>query len=132
MAKIDKNANLYDIDGNLLKKSPISNSTIPEVEADLQKWTNLAKENPDVEIYRVYLNNTYRTLMELYRLYGNPHEHEYIEAIKKYEEKYGKLSGELTTEQITNALNTLSEELSKHDEMDEYVEPIEEIKDGEG
>lgn len=122
MAKIDKNANLYDRDGNLLKKSPISNSTILEVEADLQKWTNLAKENPDNEQYRIYLNNTYNTLMELYRIYGNPHEKELTDLIKNYEDKYGAIKGEVTTEQIRDALNMISEEIDKPTKMDEYVD----------
>lgn len=140
MAKIDKNANLYDRDGNLLKKSPISNSTIFEVENDLQKWTNLAKEHPENKQYRIYLDNTYRTLMELYRIHGNPHEHELIDKIKAYEDKYGEIKGEVTTEQIKNALNVISEELNKPKSddivMDEYVQfqeepPVEEIKENE-
>lgn len=120
MAKIDKNANLYDSDGNLLKKAPITNSTIPEVEADLQKWTDLVKENPENQLYKVYLNNTYKTLFEMYRIYGNPHKDELLE----------KLKGELTNDQIESALNQLNEEITPKNEtvMDEYVEFTEEPK----
>lgn len=120
MAKIDKNANLYDNDGNLLKKAPITNSTIPEIEADLQKWTDLVKENPENQLYKVYLNNTYKTLFEMYRIYGNPHKDELLE----------KLKGELTNDQIESALNQLNEEITPKNEtvMDEYVEFTEEPK----
>lgn len=127
MTKIDKNANLYDIDGNLIAKAPLKAADIETVEALLQRWTNKCKEDPENEMYKIYLNNTYATLMQLYRIYGNPHEQELIGKIKDYEEKYGEIKGELTSEQVKEAINTIAAEIEEP-EGDEYVD-YEEVKE---
>ena len=66
MSKIDPNANLYDIDGNLISKAPLKNKTIKEVEDLVDKLTEKVKENPDNEVYKVYLNNAQSFLFAMY------------------------------------------------------------------
>lgn len=66
MAKIDPNANLYDIDGNLISKAPLKNKTISEVEQLVDDLTKKVEENPDNEVYKVYLNNAQSFLFAMY------------------------------------------------------------------
>lgn len=66
MSKIDPNANLYDIDGNLISKAPLPTKTINEVEELVDTLTKKVQENPDNEVYKVYLNNAQSFLFGMY------------------------------------------------------------------
>lgn len=108
MAKINKFANLYNKEGNLLRKAPLENVTIEELEKmiDEYKGDKSSKE---------YQNLIY-SLMNLYDKYGNPHEQELIDRIKEYGNN--KDSDERA---VREALEELSDELDK----DEATEPDE-------
>ena len=64
MAQINKHANIYDIDGNLINKvddkGNLPKKTIDEVEALVDKLTKNVADNPHNEVYKVYLNNAQR------------------------------------------------------------------------
>ena len=101
MSKINKFANLYDKDGNLLRKAPLTNVTIEELEKmiDEYKGDKSSKE---------YSNLIY-SLMDLYNKYGNPHEQELIDRIKQ------NADNERSDEQrIRESLEELSDELDKN------------------
>lgn len=66
MSKIDPNANLYDIDGNLISKAPLQNKSIDEVEKLIDELTKKVQDNPDNEVYKVYLNNAQSFLFGMY------------------------------------------------------------------
>ena len=66
MAKLDTNANLYDYEGNLIEKAPLKRKTLPEVEELVDQLTKKVQENPENEMYKVYLNNAQRVLFSLY------------------------------------------------------------------
>lgn len=66
MSKIDPNANLYDIDGNLISKAPLNNKTISEVEQLVDELTKKVQDNPENEVYKVYLNNAQQFLFGMY------------------------------------------------------------------
>ena len=66
MAKIDKNANIYDYEGNLISKAPLKRKTLPEVEAIVDDLTKKVQENPENQMYKVYLNNAQSVLFALY------------------------------------------------------------------
>lgn len=58
--------NIYDIDGNIIRKAGEGRFTIEETEELVDKLTQKVQENPDNEIYKVYLNNAQKWLMHLY------------------------------------------------------------------
>lgn len=91
ITKRHKWCNLYDVDGNLIKKAPQGKWSIEETEKLLNELTQKVKDNPDNKVYKVYLSNTYKTLMQMYARYGNPHEQELIQKINDYENKYGEV-----------------------------------------
>lgn len=71
MGKLNKYANLYSKDGELLREAPLKAYSIQE----LEDWIDAAEPGKarDLAIMRLY---------ELYRKYGNPHEQELIDRIK--------------------------------------------------
>lgn len=97
--------------------------TIEEVEQLIDELAENKDENGKVKDPNA-LNNANAVLFQLYQKYGNPHEAEIIEAIKKMQENK-TLAG-----QKQDALEEVSEELNKTKEQkdDEYVE-FEEVKD---
>lgn len=58
------NSNIYDIDGNIIRKAGDNHKfTIEEVEKLVDDLTEKVKQNPDNDVYKVYLNNANRYLM---------------------------------------------------------------------
>lgn len=66
MSKIDKNANLYDIDGNIIQNAELHNMSVEEVEKLVDDLAKKAEENPENEVYKVYLSNAQKHLFTLY------------------------------------------------------------------
>ena len=63
---MSKFSNLYDIDGNIINPAPQHNFTIEETEKLVDDLTKKVQENPDNEVYKVYLNNAQKWLFKLY------------------------------------------------------------------
>lgn len=127
MGKICKYANLYDKDGNLIHKvneqGVLENYSMEELESLLDSLVQEDNKGNDKSIN--YINGL---LMMMYAKYGNPHEEEILAKLK---EQYG--DNKSTQELVAAALKDLAGETQtvKPTVMDEYIEPIEEIKDVE-
>ena len=115
MSKIDPNANLYDIDGNLISKAPLKNKTIKEVEDLVDKLTEKVKENPDNEVYKVYLNNAQSFL---FAMYNNMNKEDLISRISALQS-----SVEAAKTEVNEAEQKQLEETNKA--LDELKETIE-------
>lgn len=63
---MNKFSNIYDIDGNIINKSPQHNFTLEETEQLVDDLTKKVEENPDNEVYKVYLSNAKKWLQKLY------------------------------------------------------------------
>lgn len=138
MSKINKYANLYDKEGNLINKvdadGVLHDLTIEQVEHLLDDYSNKSKEDPDNELYKVYINNLYRWLMYLYQTQGNPHKEEIM--------KHILATQNTENQQVTEALEEVNKTLKQEDllvdrdsdtKMDEYVDYTEiEDHDKEG
>lgn len=114
MSKINKDANLYDKDGNLLRKAPLTDVTIEEAEQML----DALKGHEDTPEY----NNLMFYLMELYRKYGNPHQKDIIDKIN---EAYAKRNND---DEVKEALEEVAESL---DDTSDGTEVPEEPKNEE-
>lgn len=71
MAKINKFANIYDKDGNLVRKvneqtGMLDNYTPEEVEELVDELTKKVQENPENIEYKTQLNNTQAFLFNMY------------------------------------------------------------------
>lgn len=129
MSKINKYANLYDKEGNLLKKAPLTDYTIEETEKLVDDLTEQYKNDPENKDLKLRLDNAAQWLYGLYLRYGNPHEKELVERIKQAANK------DVSEDQIKEALNAVSDELKKtyntDTNDDEYVEFTEDVDNPE-
>lgn len=129
MSKINKYANLYDKDGNLIKKAPLTDYTIEETEKLVDDLTEQYKNDPENKDLKLRLDNAAQWLYGLYLRYGNPHEKELVERIKQAANK------DVSEDQIKEALNAVSDELKKtyntDTNDDEYVEFTEDVDNPE-
>lgn len=150
---MNKFSNIYDIDGNIINKSPQHNFTLEETEQLVDDLTKKVEENPDNEVYKVYLSNAQKWL---YKLYNDMDREDLMKRMGITQELIQKAKDEASSveqaklDEINKAIEQLKDEydresgegevggaeLDKEVEpvveepspviMDEYVEPIEE------
>lgn len=136
--------NIYDIDGNIIRKAGDNHKfTLSEVEKLVDDLTEKVRQNPDNQVYKVYLNNAQRWL---YNMYNNMTTEELksrltilqdtiknnaAEEAEREQKKLDELNRVIDEfkEQYDNKPDTtpVLESDDKPVVMDEYVEPIEEI-----
>ena len=140
--------NIYDIDGNIIRKAGDNHRfTIEEVEKLVDDLSEKVKQNPDNEVYKVYLDNAHKWLMYMY---NNMSKEDIAKRISALQNNIQDAKNELNEaeqkqlEEINKAMEQLKAEYDADQPdstpilenerpetvMDEYVEPIEEIKDG--
>lgn len=112
------NSNIYDIDGNLLRNAGDNNHlSVDEAEKRLNNYKEQLQKLPENEKHKASVLLTYvKNLSNYIFNYYILHPEEYSARIKS------------TEQQVKEAIEDLKSEVEK-DDMDEYVEPIEEIKD---
>lgn len=141
--------NIYDIDGNIIRKAGDNHKfTIEEVEKLVDELTEKVQKNPDNQVYRVYLNNAHKWLYNMYNsmstedikarisaLQNNIQDakNDLNEAEKQQLDAISEAMEQLKAEYDADQPNTpeILEDVRPETVMDEYVEPIEEIKDGD-
>ena len=151
-----KGSNIYDIDGELIRRGDQGAFTLEETEELVDKLTKKVQENPDNQVYKVYLNNAQKWLFKLYnemkpedlmkrmsflqnsvdeaKNAANEVEQAQLEEINKaMEELKNEYDNLPEMPEVATPEGTGDEQLDRPVEclMDEYVEPIEEVKDGE-
>ena len=129
---MSKFSNLYDIDGNIINKSPQHTFTLEETEQLVDDLTKKVQENPENETYKVYLANAQKWL---YKLYNEMSREDLMKRMNFITDSLQNAKDEVNEaeqakiEEINKAVEELKDEYEKV-VMDEYVEPIEET-DGE-
>lgn len=106
MSKINKWANLYDKDGNLIRKvdektGKLENYTMEELEELVDQLYNDKDEDGKIKNPQA-LNNVNMVLMEYYRKYGNPHLKDILEKLQ---------NSKSTDEQAQEKLREVEEEI---------------------
>ena len=131
---MSKFSNLYDIDGNIINKSPQHTFTLEETEQLVDDLTKKVQENPENEVYKVYLANAQKWL---YKLYNEMSREDLMKRMNFITDSIQNAKDEVNEaeqakiEEINKAVEELKDEYEKV-VMDEYVEPIEEINENEG
>lgn len=120
MGKINKYANLYDKNGNILRHTSedgiLHNITIPELEKMIDEYP----EDGDA----LALDNMKMALFQMYNKYGDPHRDELIKRLLEEQAK------KTNPEEVTNKLQELNKDLEE-DKTDEF-EYVDEIPVGNG
>lgn len=145
MSKLNKYANLYDKDGNLLRhvnaQGILEDYTIEEVEELVDKLAEDKDENGNYN-HPQALNNAMYILMSLYQRYGNPHAEELltklksavkkteddqvIEALKEVEKEVEGEDNNSIPEEQENIVETPENELVTEGDMPENYYAVEE------
>ena len=97
MGKINKNSNLYNKDGELLRKAPLGDCPIEELETMVDN-----EKNPKLQSEMIGI------LMQMYQKHGNPHEEEIIRKIQE------QVNHKVTNEDIEKALSEINTQLSEN------------------
>lgn len=139
MAKINKFSNIYDKDGNLIRKvnentGKLDKYTIEEVEQLVDELTEKVKENPENLEYKTQLNNVQSFL---FNMYNHMNRNDLLKRMTILQDSIQKAKSDVT-EKEQAVLDKVNEEMDKLKQayeaeepvMDEYV-PFEEIKDDE-
>lgn len=105
MGKINKNSNLYDKDGKLIRSiDHVSGRLEPYSIEELEKLVDeLAKD----ETKRTEYTNSMSVLMRMYETKGNPHKNDLMQKINDY----AKSKTKTTKADVNNALNEVKEQL---------------------
>ena len=128
--------NIYDIDGNIIRKAGDNHKfTIEEVEKLVDELTEKVQQNPDNEVYKVYLNNAHKWL---YNMYTNMSTKELVKRISSIQDAVQTAKNNETELEQKNLdeVNKIMDDFKKqYDEKpsesnDEYVE-FEEITNNE-
>jgi len=151
---MSKFSNIYDIDGKLIRGADQGPFTLEETEKLVDELTQKVKDNPDNEVYKVYLSNAQKWL---FKLYNEMSREDLMKRMSFVTNKIDEAKAEVTEaeqqqlDEITKAMENLKEAYEKEDKegnggelveevecpvdnsdtpepvvMDEYVEPIEE------
>ena len=119
MAKLNKYANLYDREGNLIRHidpntGKLEDYTLEELEELVDKLGEDKDENGRIKD-PVAFNNASMILMQYYQKYGNPHIAEMLERMKESKPKVA------SEKDAIESLNELAEEL-KEEVVKEAIE----------
>lgn len=113
MRNIDKKANIYDKEGNLIRHVDYDNKlhsyTVYELEDLLDKLSNDKDENGRIKDPNA-VNNINAMLFQFYQKYGNPHAAEILSKLAEQAKERAELKP--TSEQVQEALTELNEELN--------------------
>lgn len=133
MAKINKFSNIYDKDGNLIRKvnektGTLDKYTLEEVEQLVDELTQKVKDNPENLEYKTQLNNTQAFL---FNMYNNMSKDDLMKRMTVLQNSIEKAKSDVA-EKDQAVLKQINEEMDKlkQEYEDEYV-PFEEIKDDE-
>lgn len=139
MAKINKFSNIYDKNGNLIRKvnektGRLDKYTIEEVEQLVDELTEKVKENPENLEYKTQLNNVQSFL---FNMYNHMSRNDLMKRMTVLQDSIQKAKSDVT-EKEQAVLEKVNEEMDKLKQayeaeepvMDEYV-AYEEIKDNE-
>lgn len=132
---MNKFSNIYDIDGNIINKSPQHNFTLEETEQLVDDLTKKVEENPDNEVYKVYLSNAQKWL---YKLYNDMDREDLMKRMGITQEIIQKAKDEASSveqaklDEINKAIEQLKDEYDRESgegetggtELDKEVEPV--------
>ena len=121
--------NIYDIDGNILRKAGDNHKfTIEEIEKLVDDLTEKVRQNPDNQVYKVYLNNAQAYL---YNMYNNMSTEDLKKRISILQESINKAQTEESKaekEQLNAVAEAMEQLKAEYDNENEYTD-FEEIKD---
>lgn len=121
---MSKFSNIYDIDGNLIRKADQGPFTIEETEKLVDDLTKKVQEHPDNQVYKVYLNNAQKWLSMLYNNMSKEDLMKRLNLIKDSVEEAKSAASEAEQKQLEEISNAM-DELKKQYDSEPEITPAE-------
>lgn len=112
---MSKFSNIYDIDGNLIRKADQGPFTIEETEKLVDDLTKKVQEHPDNQVYKVYLNNAQKWLSMLYNNMSKEDLMKRLNLIKDSVEEAKSAASEAEQKQLEEISNAMDELKKQYD-----------------
>jgi chromosome segregation ATPase len=120
---MSKFSNIYDIDGNIIRRADQGPFTIEETEQLVDDLVKKVQEHPDNQVYKVYLNNAQKWLSMLYNNMSKEDLMKRLNLIKDSVEEAKSAASEAEQKQLEISVwvHRLDELKAKLDGIDEKI-----------
>lgn len=112
---MSKFSNIYDIDGNIIRRADQGPFTIEETEQLVDDLTKKVQEHPDNQVYKVYLNNAQKWLSMLYNNMSKEDLMKRLNLIKDSVEEAKSAASEAEQKQLEEISNAMDELKKQYD-----------------
>lgn len=123
-----KFSNIYDIDGNIIRRADQGKFTLEEVEQLVDDLTKKVQDNPDNKVYKVYLNNAQKWLMHMYDNMSKEDIMKRLSILKNSAEDAKEAQAEAEQAKLDEISKAMEELKAEYDKENEYTE-FEEVKE---
>lgn len=114
--------NIYDIDGNIIRKAGDNHRfTLEEVEKLVDDLTEKVRQNPDNQVYKVYLNNAQRWLFNMYNNMSTEDLKKRISLIQDVAQNAKDEANELEQKNLEEINKIMDEFKAQYDEKPEKI-----------
>lgn len=115
--------NIYDVDGNIIRKAGDNHKfTLEEVEKLVDDLTEKVHQNPDNQVYKVYLNNAQRWLFNMYNNMSTDDLKKRISLIQDVAQNAKDEANELEQKNLEEINKIMDEFKAQYDEKPENTE----------
>ena len=112
---MSKFSNIYDIDGNIIRRADQGPFTIEETEQLVDDLVKKVQEHPDNQVYKVYLNNAQKWLSMLYNNMSKEDLMKRLNLIKNSVEEAKSAASEAEQKQLEEISNAMDELKKQYD-----------------
>lgn len=112
---MSKFSNIYDIDGNIIRRADQGPFTIEETEQLVDDLAKKVQEHPDNQVYKVYLNNAQKWLSMLYNNMSKEDLMKRLNLIKDSVEEAKSAASEAEQKQLEEISNAMDELKKQYD-----------------
>ena len=114
--------NIYDIDGNIIRKAGDNHKfTLEEVEKLVDDLTEKVRQNPDNQVYKVYLNNAQKWLFNMYNSMSTEDLKQRISLLQNTIQDAKDNANELEQKNLEEVNKIMDEFKAQYDEKQEEV-----------
>ena len=114
--------NIYDVDGNIIRKAGDNHKfTLEEVEKLVDDLTEKVRQNPDNQVYKVYLNNAQKWLFNMYNNMSTEDLKKRISLIQDVAQNAKDEANELEQKNLEEINKIMDEFKAQYDEKPEKI-----------
>lgn len=125
---MSKYSNIYDIDGNIIRRADQGKFTLEEVEQLVDDLTKKVQDNPDNKVYKVYLNNAQRWLVHMYDNMSKEDLMKRLSILKSSIDEAKETQAEAEQAKLDEISKAMEDLKAEYDKENEYTE-FEEVKE---